>query len=87
MFTFTVPISNLRPTVIYLTIFTVFVNLSSKQVFQTGKYIVRAEDLPRANILPCAQRPVKRAKFEKYTYQVYKYLQKGTITYAEALRG
>ena len=54
---------------------------------QTGKYVVRAEDLPRANNLPCAQRPIKRAKFDKYTCQAHRYLQKGTITYAEALRG
>ena len=47
---------------------------------------MRAEDLPRANNLPCTQRPIKRAKFEKYTCQGSRYLQKGTITYAEALR-
>ena len=34
---------------------------------QTGKYVVRAEDLPRASKLPCAQRPLTRAEFEKYT--------------------
>ena len=49
--------------------------------FQTGKYVVRAEDLPRANNLPCAQRPIKHAKFEKYTFQARRYLQRGTITY------
>ena len=38
--------------------------------FQTGKYVVCAEDLPRANKLPCAQRPIKRAKFEEYCCQV-----------------
>ena len=31
---------------------------------QTGKYVVRAEDLPHADKLPCAQQPIKRAKFE-----------------------
>ena len=54
---------------------------------QTGKYAVRAEDLPRVNNLPCTQRPIKRAKFEKYTCQALRYLQKGSVTYAEALRG
>ena len=33
---------------------------------QTGKYVVRAEDLPRANKLSCAQRPIKRVELEKY---------------------
>ena len=33
---------------------------------QTGKYVMRAEDLPRANKLPYAQRPIKRSKFDKY---------------------
>ena len=32
---------------------------------QTGKYVVRAEDLPRASKLPCPQRPIMRAEFEK----------------------
>ena len=32
---------------------------------QTGVYVVRAEDLPHASKLPCAQRPIKRAEFEK----------------------
>ena len=32
----------------------------------TGKYVVHAEDLPLASKLPCAQRPIKRAEFEKY---------------------
>ena len=43
---------------------------------QTGKYVVRAEDLQRANNLPCAQRPIKRAKFGKYTCQAFRHLQK-----------
>ena len=34
---------------------------------QTGKYVVRAEDLQRARKQTCAQRPIKRAEFEKYT--------------------
>ena len=34
---------------------------------QTGKFVVRAEDLPRAGKLPCAQPPIRRAEFEKYT--------------------
>ena len=34
---------------------------------QTEKYVVRAKDLPRASELSCAQRPIKRAEFEKYT--------------------
>ena len=34
---------------------------------QTGKYVVRVEDLPRASKLPSAQRPMKGAEFEKYT--------------------
>ena len=41
-------------------------NLRILRLSQTGKYVLRAEDLPRANILPCAQRPIKRAKFVKY---------------------
>ena len=36
-------------------------------IAQTGKYVVHAEDLQRARELPCAQRPMKRAEFEKYT--------------------
>ena len=52
---------------------------------QAKKYVLRAEDLPRTNKLPCAQRPIKRAKFEKYTGQARRFLQKGTITYGEAL--
>ena len=55
--------------------------------YQTGKDVVRTEDLQRANNLPCVQRPIKRAKFEKYTFQAFRHLQKGTSTYAEALRG
>ena len=39
----------------------------SKILYQTGKYVVRAPDLPRASKVPCAQRPIKRAEFEKYT--------------------
>ena len=34
---------------------------------QTGNYVVHAEDLPRASKLSCAQRPIKRAEFEKCT--------------------
>ena len=52
---------------------------------QTGKYVLRAEDLPRANKLSCAQRSMKRAKFEKYTCQVHRLLREGTSTYGEAL--
>ena len=33
---------------------------------QTGKHVVRAEDLPRANKLLCAQRPIKCEEFEKH---------------------
>ena len=33
---------------------------------QTGKYVVRAEDLLRARKLPYAQWPMKRVDFEKY---------------------
>ena len=29
-------------------------------------YAVRAKDLPHASKLVCAQRPIKRVKFEKY---------------------
>ena len=36
-------------------------------MLQTGKYVGRTEDLPRASKLPCAQRPIKRAEFEKCT--------------------
>ena len=38
---------------------------------QTGKYVVRAEDLPRASKLPCAQRPVKRTKYGKYAGKIH----------------
>ena len=34
---------------------------------QTGTYLVHAEDIQRARELSCAQRPMKRAEFEKYT--------------------
>ena len=34
---------------------------------QTGKYVVRAEDLPRARKLSCVEGAIKRADFEKYT--------------------
>ena len=34
---------------------------------QTGKYVVRADDVPRGSKQPCAQRPIKRAEFEKLT--------------------
>ena len=63
------------------------VNEVLKPQDQTGKYVVHAEDLPRANNLPCAQRPIKRAIVEKNTRQARMYLQKGTITYAETPRG
>ena len=33
-------------------------------LIQTGKYVVHAEDLPRASKLPCSQRPIKRVEFE-----------------------
>ena len=48
--------------------------LSNEQQFQTGKYVARAEDLPRASKLPCAQRLIKRAKFGKYTAKIYNYV-------------
>ena len=51
---------------------------------QTGKYVVRAEDLQRAEELPCTQRPIKRAEFEKYSCQARRRLQKGIIAYVEA---
>ena len=54
---------------------------------QTGKYVVRAEGLQRAKKLPCAQRPIKLAKFENIVFKVRRYLQKGIIAYAEAQRG
>ena len=42
--------------------------LTCNQVlYQTGKYVARAEDIPRASTLSCGQRPIKRAEFEKYT--------------------
>ena len=44
--------------------------------FQTGKYVVRSEDLPRASKLSCAQRPIKRIEFEKYA-----------MPYGEEMRG
>ena len=47
---------------------------------QTGKYVVRAEDLPRASELPCAQRPMKRAEFEKM-------LENHAISYGETMQG
>ena len=36
-------------------------------LIQTGKYVVPAEDHPRASNLPYAQRPIKRTEFERYT--------------------
>ena len=45
-----------------------------------GKYLVRAEDLQRARKLLCAQRPMKRAKFEKYA-------SKYPISCGEAMAG
>ena len=48
---------------------------------------MRAEDLSRANNLPFAQRLIKRAKFEEYTCQARRHLQKGIFTYVKALRG
>ena len=47
---------------------------------QTGKYVKRAEDLPRANILSCALRPIKRAEFGKYS-------SKYAISFREAMQG
>ena len=47
---------------------------------QTGKYVVCAEDLQRARKLPCAQRLMKRAEFEKYTWEY-------PILYGEAMTG
>ena len=51
-----------------------------QDVHLTGKYVVRAEDLPRANKLSCAQRPIKRAEVEKYA-------SKYVMSYGEAVRG
>ena len=48
---------------------------------QTGKYVMRTEDLLHANNLPCAQRPIKCTRFEKYSCQACRYLQKGAIEY------
>ena len=42
-------------------------DLSTLTTDQTGKYVARAEDLPRASQLPCVQRLIKRAEFEQYT--------------------
>ena len=47
---------------------------------QSGKYVVRAEDLQRARKLLCAQRPMKHTEFEKYT-------SKYPISYGEAMAG
>ena len=49
-------------------------------VGQTGKYAVRAEDLPRASKLSCAQQPTKSAEFENVP-------EKHAILYGEAMRG
>ena len=49
-------------------------------MIQTGKCVVLAEDLQRARKLACAQRPMKRAEFEKYTW-------KYPISYGEAMAG
>ena len=46
-------------------------------VCQTGKYVVRAEDLQRASTLPCAQRPTKREKVGKYSGKIYNYVSEG----------
>ena len=49
-----------------------------RAIYQSGKYVMRAEDLRRANNLPCAQRPIKRAKSEEYSCQACRYLQIGS---------
>ena len=49
---------------------------------QTGKYVMRTEDLPRTNNLSCTQWQNKHTKCEKYTCQACRYPQKGTIKYA-----
>ena len=51
-----------------------------KNEHQTGKYVVRAEDLQCARKLPYAQRPVKHAEIEKYT-------GKYPNSYGEAMEG
>ena len=40
---------------------------STRNQFITGKYVVPAEDLPRACNLPGEKRPIKLAEFERYT--------------------
>ena len=37
----------------------------SAHLSQTGKYLVRAEDFQRPRKLPCVQRPMSHAEFEK----------------------
>ena len=46
---------------------------------QTGKYVVRAEDRPRASQLPCVQRPIKRVEFESI-------FKKQTTSYGKEIR-
>ena len=45
--------------------------------YQTGKYVVRAEDLPRASKLPLPQQPIKCAEFEKYNLKVNHFIWGG----------
>ena len=46
---------------------------------QAGKYVVRAENLHRARKLPCTQRPIKQAEFEKYTWKMFHFLWGGDV--------
>ena len=39
---------------------------------QTGMYVVRAEDLPRASKLPCTQRIIKRAEYHFILNSLYR---------------
>ena len=54
---------------------------------QTGKYVLRAEDLPPANKFPYAQRPIKRAKCEKYTCKARRFLQMYHYIWGSAAMG
>ena len=59
-------------------VFLIIILLSIKAINflsnQTGKYVVHAKDLPRANTLSCAQRPIKRAEFEKYARKLCRFI-------------
>ena len=56
---------------------TKLISQGPKQLIQTGKYVVRAEDLPGASKLPFAQHPIKRSEFENYARKIDHFVREG----------